>query len=103
EDGIRDRNVTGVQTCALPILEDCELSRAAGLHRLRFAPGPAPLERFDDVVGSIQPLGLELLVPVERAPELIASLPAADPAQVERSEEHTSELQSRFDLVCRLL
>src|SRR5207249_5855847 len=22
EDGIRDRNVTGVQTCALPILED---------------------------------------------------------------------------------
>src|SRR5437868_11839694 len=23
--------------------------------------------------------------------------------QVERSEEHTSELQSRFDLVCRLL
>src|SRR5699024_12539207 len=25
------------------------------------------------------------------------------PAFVERSEEHTSELQSRFDLVCRLL
>src|SRR5207249_9821206 len=24
-------------------------------------------------------------------------------AQLERSEEHTSELQSRFDLVCRLL
>src|SRR5438067_9980780 len=23
--------------------------------------------------------------------------------QIERSEEHTSELQSRFDLVCRLL
>src|SRR5699024_12010185 len=23
EDGIRDRNVTGVQTCALPIYEDC--------------------------------------------------------------------------------
>src|SRR5699024_11789843 len=23
EDGIRDRNVTGVQTCALPILEVC--------------------------------------------------------------------------------
>src|SRR5438067_5136104 len=26
-----------------------------------------------------------------------------DPAQRFRSEEHTSELQSRFDLVCRLL
>src|SRR5438067_4773516 len=25
------------------------------------------------------------------------------PKQVERSEEYTSELQSRFDLVCRLL
>src|SRR5207249_5219419 len=29
---------------------------------------------------------------------------AADPARrLRRSEEHTSELQSRFDLVCRLL
>src|SRR5699024_2462833 len=26
EDGIRDRNVTGVQTCALPILADLELA-----------------------------------------------------------------------------
>src|SRR5207249_10381723 len=25
------------------------------------------------------------------------------PGRIERSEEHTSELQSRFDLVCRLL
>src|SRR5699024_12639433 len=29
--------------------------------------------------------------------------PAARDDQVVRSEEHTSELQSRFDLVCRLL
>src|SRR5690349_24820098 len=28
---------------------------------------------------------------------------AASPARVARSEEHTSELQSRRDLVCRLL
>src|SRR5438067_10031498 len=28
---------------------------------------------------------------------------AADSIIAERSEEHTSELQSRFDLVCRLL
>src|SRR5699024_11514382 len=27
----------------------------------------------------------------------------ADASSVNRSEEHTSELQSRFDLVCRLL
>lgn len=64
----------------LLIMEDCELSRAEGLHRLRFAPGPEPLGRFDGVTGSPQPLGLELLVPAERAPELISAIPAADPA-----------------------
>src|SRR5207249_6256908 len=32
EDGIRDRNVTGVQTCALPIYTgDCLLQRWAGI------------------------------------------------------------------------
>src|SRR5207249_11940634 len=38
--------------------------------------------------------------------ELLAALPIRGPAVAgagERSEEHTSELQSRFDLVCRLL
>src|SRR5699024_11968766 len=29
EDGIRDRNVTGVQTCALPIFHQVEFSRGA--------------------------------------------------------------------------
>src|SRR5258705_5203272 len=64
-------------------MEDCELSRAQGLRRLRFAPGPAPLGGFEEVTGSRQPLGLELLVPEERAAELVAALPAADPAAVE--------------------
>jgi folate-binding protein YgfZ len=67
----------------LLIMEDCELSRVQGLHRLRFAPGSAPSGRFEEVTGALQPLGLELLVPAERAPELIAALPAADPAAVE--------------------
>src|SRR5690554_7428203 len=31
------------------------------------------------------------------------TLPGMDPDRVERSEEHTSELQSRPHLVCRLL
>src|SRR5256885_5641065 len=35
------------------------------------------------------------------APDLVRSAPAARP--VERSEEHTSELQSPCNLVCRLL
>src|SRR5699024_12292446 len=33
----------------------------------------------------------------------LATLPARAPPIPSRSEEHTSELQSRFDLVCRLL
>src|SRR5437868_10383963 len=41
---------------------------------------------------------------LERAQDGIADLAAtAVPARALRSEEHTSELQSRFDLVCRLL
>src|SRR5699024_11595753 len=33
EDGIRDRNVTGVQTCALPISADASGTRPSRLHR----------------------------------------------------------------------
>src|SRR5476649_3063002 len=58
EDGIRDHCVTGVQTCALPILHDRgQISRPAWRRECRG----------------------------------------------KRSEEHTSELQSHSDLVCRLL
>src|SRR5207249_7221032 len=35
--------------------------------------------------------------------KLKIQVPAGEPRTVRRSEEHTSELQSRFDLVCRLL
>src|SRR5699024_12077417 len=38
-----------------------------------------------------------------RAVLMGASPPARSSQFVDRSEEHTSELQSRFDLVCRLL
>src|SRR5471032_3561961 len=62
EDGIRVRDVTGVQTCALPIS-----GHARG--------GP----------------------PVRGARR------GARRRRVARSEEHTSELQSHHDLVCRLL
>src|SRR5687768_17795183 len=45
---------------------------------------------------------LELGLGSARRPVLLASLLLA-PARSERSEEHTSELQSRLHLVCRLL
>src|SRR5437868_11278423 len=42
------------------------------------------------------------MMPTSNMPKKIATLPnTACPDR--RSEEHTSELQSRFDLVCRLL
>src|SRR5438034_6196471 len=68
EDGIRDHCVTGVQTCALPILQGVVTpSQPAGL------PGP----------------------PTKWSP--------SSAVNTNRSEEHTSELQSHSDLVCRLL
>src|SRR6266498_5451319 len=69
EDGIRDADVTGVQTCALPISP----GMSAMTYPLRSCPMPDSWERI-------------------RLPP---------PAR--RSEEHTSELQSRPHLVCRLL
>src|SRR5699024_11825197 len=90
EDGIRDRNVTGVQTCALPISgswpaasrtscpETPAVSSATG--RRRWRP-----PRTTSTTNA--PLVCAMRSPLCRR----------------RSEEHTSELQSRFDLVCRLL
>src|SRR2546421_2119461 len=73
EDGIRYLIVTGVQTCALPIPRRCRAARAA--------PGRAAARpRAGGEGGSATP-----------------------PRGRGRSEEHTSELQSRSDLVCRLL
>src|SRR5699024_11740471 len=38
EDGIRDRNVTGVQTCALPILKSSRSAAALRRHRQLLHP-----------------------------------------------------------------
>src|SRR5205823_8942402 len=87
EDGIRDKLVTGVQTCALPISAP---SRFVGENRRLLAPQQrirALPERQDRRL--IQDVA-ELLL--ERQPDVVL-----------RSEEHTSELQSLAYLVCRLL
>src|SRR2546425_7636152 len=86
EDGIRDKLVTGVQTCALPI-------SSGGFHRGKLQQVPL--------------LDVQILIHQRRRQQAgnefegeDASLP--EPAQ-KRSEEHTSELQSLAYLVCRLL
>src|SRR5207249_9359873 len=56
EDGIRDRNVTGVQTCALPIFLPGERRVAPGfdvpdletsVRALQYEPAPIPAEGED--------------------------------------------------------
>src|SRR2546425_6812509 len=78
EDGIRDKLVTGVQTCALPISIPSWRAR-----------------------GRVWACGV--LVP--RAERLTRSRPTRHGRRIvsSRSEEHTSELQSLAYLVCRLL
>src|SRR5256885_3568745 len=80
EDGIRDYRVTGVQTCALPI---SIVAEGVGDKALRAEPCPVQVAArqqgpaYAQLAGHAQGHG--------------------------RSEEHTSELQSPCNLVCRLL
>src|SRR5687768_18345163 len=84
EDGIRDVAVTGVQTCALPI----------------FALDAPPEGTVSLYYVSRRTDALRLSLAVLR--DELAQV-QADLVQLKRSEEHTSELQSRLHLVCRLL
>src|SRR2546426_4781090 len=85
EDGIRDYKVTGVQTCALPI------SPQARRPRQKTHPPEARHVRHARRIPHgrrIHPLRRQL---------------QRDSLRARRSEEHTSELQSPCNLVCRLL
>src|SRR5699024_11607654 len=46
---------------------------------------------------------VRVVLPAPKSPRATTRSPARSTAASRRSEEHTSELQSRFDLVCRLL
>src|SRR5699024_12586332 len=78
---------------ALPISRSS--MACASLSRLRFSPltTTAPSEA---VATTEETPGIEERRSVTLASHLLQAMPS-------RSEEHTSELQSRFDLVCRLL
>src|SRR2546430_5532223 len=90
EDGIRDLTVTGVQTCALPILALIGANGAGKTTFLKCLVGLIGSRR-----GEIRFAGEAIAAaPAERISRLGLSL---------RSEEHTSELQSQSNLVCRLL
>src|SRR5256884_6960125 len=100
EDGIRGVAVTGVQTCALPIYRRISSGRIRQSHCRALARGILAVEagaggnvhtrlRGDpEYFQHLRESGLLLGLRVRRG---------------QRSEEHTSELQSRLHLVCRLL
>src|SRR5260221_7438995 len=88
EDGIRDHCVTGVQTCALFISSRRRHTRSL-------------CDWSSDVCSSDLCCGVHGKAGRARRTLWCDALRAAVPPY--RSEEHTSELQSHSDLVCRLL
>src|SRR3712207_7939973 len=98
EDGIRDIGVTGVQTCALPILlfaySEATVPLVTVITRKAFG-GAYDVMASKHVGGDVNyawPTAQIAVMGAKGAVEIIF-----------RSEEHTSELQSRQYLVCRLL
>src|SRR5256885_8844525 len=83
EDGIRDYKVTGVQTCALPISDEGDFLRR---RHLQHSQGSR--------AGSLHQVQTD---------EVSVVFDSAGAQRLRRSEEHTSELQSPCNLVCRLL
>src|SRR5205823_9666463 len=101
EDGIRDKLVTGVQTCALPILKRIYLEGGlaetvvyAPTDLYALSPDGKTIVK-DEVRDSDHQLMLALYSIEEKKKSYIE--------YDQRSEEHTSELQSLAYLVCRLL
>src|SRR5205823_10716196 len=89
EDGIRDKLVTGVQTCALPISSSRRARRRSSPPReARSSSARRPCARSSR--------GTRARSRCSRPSPPRRLLPR-------RSEEHTSELQSLAYLVCRLL
>src|SRR3712207_7793313 len=109
EDGIRDIGVTGVQTCALPIWAYALTRRkniARGIGIWRFCQKyPKAARKLIRWVNTKQlpegyPVDEHFNPPYDPWDQRLCAVPDGD---LFRSEEHTSELQSRQYLVCRLL
>src|SRR5690606_40201915 len=98
EDVIRDFHVTGVQTCALPICVRNVFMPPTALKMLRQSNAPPADLKLRTIASGGETLGEELL---GWARETFGI--HLNEFYGQRSEEHTSELQSREKLVCRLL
>src|SRR5205807_7347141 len=99
EDGIRDYKVTGVQTCALPIYSSSVTK--FGVTMSDSIPASARSASSRCVTVSGEPT-------TRKSSHIRSKLGISPPCSLSstarrRSEEHTSELQSPCNLVCRLL
>src|SRR3712207_7122049 len=103
EDGIRDIGVTGVQTCALPISELYGLPEDALLDMGDFAGAVLKYLRRHPVPRLTIAGGIGKLAKLADGHLDLHSGRSQVSTESLRSEEHTSELQSRQYLVCRLL
>src|SRR2546430_12224520 len=94
EDGIRDLTVTGVQTCALPIWATA-VARTCGDTTFTIVEltGPVDANRSSSAA----------TMAVQYTGGADAARATSVRGAAARSEEHTSELQSQSNLVCRLL
>src|SRR5687767_15207225 len=90
EDGIRDKLVTGVQTCALPILTYLTIKDVRDAYS----------KTRNDVINFLHEVAIEVFKIEKREVHINEENPIVTYI---RSEEHTSELQSLAYLVCRLL
>src|SRR2546430_7160733 len=90
EDGIRDLTVTGVQTCALPIYLPFPIGEAWVIGQTNAV---TPTDSHRDQFAYCW--DLNFAQGASKGRSIVAT--------ATRSEEHTSELQSQSNLVCRLL
>src|SRR5260364_312144 len=101
EDGIRADLVTGVQTCALPICvgTGAAIKQAGKQDQVYFVTSGGGAQSMCDRLAD----GTFSAAINYDAPGMGRDAFTAISAVLQRSEEHTSELQSPDHLVCRLL
>src|SRR5206468_9111075 len=88
---------------ALPIYRPAQLARRAVHPKLRFAGNAVHQRVGGDAALTIGDLESTPELGANLGSEVVETLVRAGEGSVnKRSEEHTSELQSRSDLVCRL-
>src|SRR5207237_4955626 len=96
DDGIRDSSVTGVQTCALPISP-----RRSSIFTLTGWRGDS--QDLRSGTSSSRNPSRETSKNRHEHLRPLHSQTGGNVIALHRSEEHTSELQSHLNLVCRLL